>query len=390
MTEAASLLNLLGAHLPQAQLLREELHSWPDLSGSEHGTCERIRSRLPSLAFHPVADAGGILVGPGTAPRIGLRVELDALPITEETSLPWKSRHSGVMHACGHDVHAAAAVAVMRALQDRSDAQAHPSVALILQPREEKPPSGAHDVVGSGLLQELQVCAVIGAHLQPALASGVISCTPGAVNASADEFVIDVHGRPGHGAYPQHCDDVILAMAATVQALQQVVARNVDPMQSAAITIGSMHAGTAANVLPASAQAIGTIRALDPTVRQQLIVRIRDVVQGIAMAHGCSAEVTLHLGEPALVNAEALTASTTRILTELGVPVDGQFRSMGADDFAYYGELVPALMMFVGVDGTSGGLHHPHFAPDVSTIELTAHAFLAGYLGAEAMIRNLT
>lgn len=154
----------------------------------------------------------------------------------------------------------------MRAFSARQDGDSHPSVALILQPREEKPPSGARGVVHSGLLQELDFAAVAGAHLQPALSRGVISCTPRAVNASADEFTIESVGRLDHGAYPHRCDDVVLAAAATVQAVQQIVARIVDPMQSAAITIGYVKAGSAANVLPGSAQVKGIRRALNGLV----------------------------------------------------------------------------------------------------------------------------
>jgi len=390
MTNTPSLWELVKARLPAASTLREELHRWPDLSGGEQETCERLRSQFPALPFHPVAGSGGILIGPGTAPRIGIRVELDALPIVEQTGLPWASQRPGIMHACGHDVHAAAAVAVMHALSAREDSDAHPAVALILQPREEKSPSGARDIVHSGLWQELDIAAVVGAHLQPALPGGVISCTPGAVNASADEFAIEIVGRPGHGAYPHRCDDVVLAIAATVQAIQQVVARNIDPMQPAAITIGSLQAGSAANVLPGSAQAYGTIRALNGLVRERLIARLQEVVLGTANAHGCSAEFTVHGGEPALVNDGLLTQSTARILNEWGESVDDQFRSMGADDFAYYGEKVPTLMMFVGVDDGSGGLHHPRFAPGSDSIEMTARSFLAGYLGAEVLLTEAT
>jgi amidohydrolase len=390
MTNARGLRELVKAQLPEAAVLREDLHRWPDLSGDEQETCDRLRAQFADLPFHPVAETGGILIGPGTAPRIGIRVELDALPIVEQTALPWASQRPGVMHACGHDVHAAAAVAVMRALSARQDCDSHPSVALILQPREEKPPSGARDVVHSGLLQELGIAAVVGAHLQPALPRGVISCTPGAVNASADEFTIEIVGRPGHGAYPHRCDDVVLAMAATVQAVQQIVARNVDPMQSAAITIGYLQAGSAANVLPGSAQAKGTIRALNGQLRDRLIARLQEVVQGMANAHGCSAELTVHGGEPALVNDDLLTLSTARILTEWGESVDDQFRSMGADDFSYYGEQIPALMMFVGVDDGRGGLHHPGFVPGNDSIDLTARSFLAGYLGAEELLTTAT
>jgi len=388
MTGNQELVRLLRGQLPEVAVLREELHRWPDLSGEEQATRDLLRNHLPELQFYPVADTGGILVGRGTQPRIALRVELDGLPITEQSGVPWSSQRSEAMHACGHDVHAAAAVAVVRALQARADTDTRPSVALILQPREEKPPSGARDVVQSGILQDLGVCAVIGAHLQPALTPGAISCTPGAVNASADEFVIEIRGRPGHGAYPHLCDDVVLAMAASINALQQVVARNIDPMQPATITIGSMHAGSAANVLPETAQAKGTIRALGSEVRALLIARINDIVESTAMAYGCVAEVSLHVGEPALVNHEALTHETARVLTELNIAVDQKFRSMGADDFSYFGDQLPALMMFVGVDSSQGGLHHPGFAPNHAIIDLVAQAFLAGYLGAEALISN--
>jgi len=386
--DIAALVNAIRDELPAVAALRADLHQWPELSGAEHGTRDRIRASLPDLEFRGTAQTGGVLVGVGTKPRIGLRIELDGLPITEDSGVPWQSKQPGVMHACGHDVHAAAAVAVVRALQAGTNAADRPAVALILQPREEKPPSGARDVIDSGVLRAVEVEAVIAAHLQPALPAGVISCTPGAVNASADEFTITIQGRPGHGAYPHRCDDVVLALAATVTALQQVVARNVDPMQSAAVTIGSVQAGSAANVLPDHAEAKGTLRALDANVRALLISRVEQVAVSTAAAYGCQATFSLHLGEPALVNDAELTALTTSVIGASSYRLDEDFRSMGADDFSYYAEVMPSLMMFVGVDSSHGGLHHPGFAPDHAVIADVAYALLAGYLGAELLLHR--
>jgi amidohydrolase len=297
--------------------------------------------------------------------------------MAEDTGVGWASTN-GAMHACGHDVHLAALVALCRAVA-RTGAAA-PLVA-VLQPREETYPSGAKDIVESGVLDTHQVRAVIGAHLQPLLADGEVACTPGPVNAAANEFVITMTGRAGHAAYPHLNRDAVLAVAQCVVSLQQLVSRDTDPMVPAVLTVGAINAGEVANATPGLAVARGVLRCMSESHRRTLHERLRAVAAGVAQIHGCTASVEITDGEPVLRNDPALAASTSDLLVALGFQVSDTLRSCGADDFAYYAERVASLMLFVGLP-QGLPLHHPAFLPDDGAVDRVAEAMLAGYLAA--------
>ena len=209
------------------------------------------------------------------------------------------------MHACGHDVHMAALTALARALH-----AVGPPVPMlaVLQPREEGNPSGAVDIISSGLLQAHQVQAMAAAHVQPLLRAGEVACAPGVVNASADEFLVTMTGRPGHAAYPHLTRDPVLALAQFVVAVQQLVSRNTDPMQPAVVTVGTLAAGEVSNAIPGTATARGTMRAVTAAHRDLLDERLREVASGVALAHGCTADMTIERGEPVLDNDPGLAA----------------------------------------------------------------------------------
>ncbi|WP_406312595.1 M20 family metallopeptidase [Streptosporangium sp. NBC_01639] len=381
----------LRAELPTAHLLRRELHAEPCVSGKEEPTLRRVLEALPEgAALEQVAGTGALLRVGGDGPAVGVRGELDALPIAERTGVSWAARN-GAMHACGHDVHLAALVALTRAV-DRVGAPA-PMVA-VLQPREETHPSGALDIIESGALDRLQVGAMVAAHVQPVLGAGETACTSGAVNASADEFTLTIRGQSGHAAYPQFSRDPVLAVAQVIVAAQQLVSRNSDPMTPTVVTFGTVTAGTAPNVTPADAVVRGTLRTMSETWRGQLHERLRVIADGIARAHGCEAEVLISRGEPVLVNDARLAEETAYLLarltgpeldTEYGHHAPATLRSCGADDFARYTSVVPSLMMFVGVD-TSSGLHTPEFLPDDEAVTAVAESLLAAYLAAAHVI----
>ena len=371
--------------LPDAERLRRELHAAPSLSGAEQPTLNRLLAALPGGAGAERAAAGtgaALRIG-GPGPTVGIRAELDALPITEATGVPWAAG-AGAMHACGHDVHMAALAALARALH-----KVGPPVPMlaVLQPREEGNPSGALDIISSGLLQAHQVQAMAAAHVQPLLQAGEVACAPGVVNASADEFVVTMTGRPGHAAYPHITRDPVLALAQFVVAVQQLISRNTDPMQPAVVTVGTLAAGEASNAIPGTATARGTMRAVTAAQRDRLDERLREVASGIALAHGCTADVTISRGEPVLDNDPGLAASTAALLTRLGATVTEPLRTCGADDFAFYGRLAPSLMLFVGTGGQPGsGLHTATFLPGDRAIADVADALLAGYLAGCAAI----
>ncbi|MEU6731183.1 amidohydrolase [Nonomuraea wenchangensis] len=377
---AARLLTALEKELPAAGELRRRLHAAPDLSGEEGPTRDLVLAELPGDEAHLVAGTGALVRVGGPGPAIGVRAELDALAVTERTGVAWASGAPGRMHACGHDVHLAALVALARAVAANGDAV--PLVA-VLQPREETYPSGARDIAGSPLLAGQELTAVIGAHVQPTLPAGTVAATPGTVNAAADEFTVVVRGRGGHAAYPHLTSDPVLALAHVIVGLQRVVSRDVDPTSSAVLGVSTLAAGSAPNVVPDSASASGTLRSLSDPVRERVHARLREVAELVARAHGCEATVTITHGEPILHNDPALAALAGANLTALGLEPARPMWSFGADDFSYLSAVLPGLMMFVGVDDGGGArLHGSDFLPGDDAVRDVALAMLAGYLAA--------
>ncbi|WP_020671575.1 M20 metallopeptidase family protein [Amycolatopsis nigrescens] len=378
----ADWLAAVSAELPSAIGLRHRLHADPRLSGDEEDTVLTVLDALDAGAGTRVAKTGRavLLPGPGTGRPIALRAELDALPVAERTGVPWASE-SGVMHACGHDVHLAALVAVCRAAVRVGVPR--PILALF-QPREETSPSGAFDIVTSGLLGEFGVEAVIGVHVQPQVRAGTVSAVGGPVNASTDEFEIVVSGRSGHAGYPHLLRDPILALSQIVVNLQQIASRRVDPVFGAVCSVGRISAGTAANVVPREATALGSIRLMRESDRGAAHQLLREIAEGTARVHGCTAELRVMPCEPVLHNDSALAAAARGWLGRGGIEVDTEFRSFGADDFSHYCQVTRGLMMFAGVGDPDGvqALHDEHFLPTDDTVELLAHAYIAGYLAA--------
>jgi amidohydrolase len=218
--------------------------------------------------------------------------------------------------------------------------------------------------------------------VQPRLAAGTMAVTPGLVNASVDEFEIVMHGRVGHAGYPHTIVDPVVGLAATIVNLQQIPARRVDPVAGAVCMVTEVHAGTSTNVVPAEARARGTLRLMRDADRSAMAVALTSIVEHTAAAYGCTASVRIVDGEPSLRNDSGLAAATAELLTAGGYPLVTDFRSFGADDFAYYCRAVPCLMIFVGVEGP--GLHDPLFVPSDDAIRTVAHALLAGYVAALA------
>jgi amidohydrolase len=424
---APALHTALEDELDAAVALRHALHRDPRLSGDEADSRDLVLGALADVVPDgrtpdPVADTGAMLrLGPpaesGT-PAVAVRAELDALPVVERTGLPF-SATGAAAHVCGHDVHVAALVAVVRAI-GRAGADALPAPLLaVFQPREEKAPSGAADVAADPAFVAHRVGAVLGVHVQPELPRGTVSVRGGPVNASADEIEIEVHGRGGHGGYPHRTRDPVLALAEIVAGVHHIVSRRVDPMAAGVITIGQMQAGSAPNIVPETASARGTVRALDAD-RDELLAAIRGVVEGTAAAYGCTATVDVVPNEPAVVNDEALARTVAAALggprredrapldgtagaagngvdgdpaaAPTGLVLDTTFRSCGADDFSHYGDVLPSLMLFVGTaatgttPGAGPGLHHPEFSPDDAMVGEVARALLASVVAAGAAL----
>jgi amidohydrolase len=374
----------LARELDEAVRLRHHLHAHPELSGSEHHTAATVSAALGAADAQAVGGTGRIVrIGPRSGPCVAIRAELDALPVAEQTGVPWASP-TGAMHACGHDVHLAALVALARGARG---VELPTALLAVLQPREETSPLGAPDIVASAAFAAQQPRAVVGVHLQPQLPPGTVAAAAGTVNAAADEFEITVEGIGGHAGYPQLARDPVPVLCQVVLALQQIVSRRTDPAHAVVVSVGVLEAGRAPNVIPGTATARGSLRALDEADRAAMHTAVHEIVEHTCRAQGCRGTVTIVEGEPALVNDEALAAASWPRLREAGFAVDTSFRSCGADDFAYYSRSAPALMLFVGAGGPVS-LHHPRFLPDDGTVGQVAAVMLAGYLGALTLIAD--
>jgi amidohydrolase len=375
----------LAAELGAAIALRHELHADAEPSGSEYRTAARVAAALGAPDAPAVAETGRLIrIGRADGPCVALRAELDALPITEQTGAEWASR-TGAMHACGHDVHLAALTAVGRAVRAADTRGELPvPVLAVLQPREEAIPSGARDLVASGALAAHEPAAIVAVHLQHQLPAGTVAAAVGTVNAATDDIEITVEGVGGHAGYPQLAADPVVALCQSVLALQHAVSRRSDPTHAVVISIGMLRAGQAANVIPSTAVALGTLRVLDEADRPGLHAMVREIVEHTCLAYGCRGTVGIREGEPALVNDEALTTAVWPWLRDAGFAVDTTFRSCGADDFSYYGPGGRTLMLFLGTGGPHT-LHHPEFLPGDEMVGQVASALLAGYLGAVSL-----
>jgi amidohydrolase len=363
--------------LPDAVTLRRELHRTPALGGQETPTAQSVVDWIGLPGAVVVAGTGRLLRVPGREGRaIGVRAELDGLPIEEQTGVSWASVN-GAMHACGHDVHLAALAAVTRAASTLE--LPRPLVAL-LQPREEGVDSGAKDIVDEGGLADVE--AVVAAHVQPRVEPGVIAVTPGPVNAAMDTFRVEVTGRGGHSGYPHTVDDSVLALSAIVVALQQVGARRIDPTAGAVCMVNQVRAGTADNVVPSRAVCSGSLRTMRPEDRSAAHRAIEQIATSVAEGHGCRAAITIDIGEPVLLNDAGLALRAGEQLSELGHTVTATFRSFGSDDFAVYCDHVRGLMVFVGTGAERGGLHDASYLPDDSYVATVADALIAGYCAA--------
>ncbi|MGC4109876.1 MAG: amidohydrolase [Nocardioides sp.] len=368
---------LVSDLLPEAVELRHALHAAPTLGGHESPTAESVADWIGGGDGKVVAGTGRLLrVHGGPDPAIAVRAELDGLPVQESTGVSWASAN-GAMHACGHDVHLAGLAAVVRAA--RTLELPRPLVAL-LQPREEGVDSGAKDIIAEGGLEGVE--AVVAAHVQPRVDSGVIAVTPGPVNAAMDTFSVTVTGQGGHSGYPHTVDDSVLALSAVVVALQQIGARRIDPTAGVACMVNQLRAGTADNVVPSRAAGSGTVRTMRPEDRRQAHRAIEEIATSVAAGYGCHAEVSIGRGEPVLANDVGLAVRAGELLAELGHAVVPTFRSFGSDDFAAYCAHVRGLMVFVGTGADRGGLHDASYLPDDSYVATVADALIAGYCAA--------
>ena len=354
--------------VPDAQTWRREIHQNPELLYDVEETARFVADRLRAFGCDEVKTSigrtgvVGVIEGAkGPSSRaIGLRADMDALPIEEETNLPYRSRIPGKMHACGHDGHTAMLLGAAQRLAQTRDFAG--KAVVIFQPAEEGG-AGAMAMIDDGLMDKFGIEEVYGMHNMPELPVGSFRLRKGPLMAAADEITITVEGLGGHGAMPHHGVDPIVLGAHIVTALQTVVSRSVDPLNSCVVSITRFQAGTASNIIPQSAWLNGTVRTLKASTREAVEKRIQEIVAGLAAAAGGTARVEYRRGYPTTVNHARQTdfaaAVARKVTGEAHVDADG-LPVMGAEDFSFMLEARPGAFIFLG-NGDSAKLHHPAY-----------------------------
>ncbi|HZR89874.1 MAG TPA: M20 aminoacylase family protein [Bradyrhizobium sp.] len=355
---------------PEITAWRRDIHQHPELLYDVHRTAAFVADRLREFGCDEVATGLGKTgvvgvikgkkpAGNGDIKVIGLRADMDALPIEEATNLPYASKTPGKMHACGHDGHTAMLLGAARYLAETRNFAG--DAVVIFQPAEEGG-AGADAMIKDGLMDRFGIEQVYGMHNGPGIPIGAFAIRTGPIMAATDELNISIKGHGGHASRPHKCIDSVLVGAQLITALQQIVARNVDPLESAVISVCEFHAGTARNVIPQTAELRGTIRTLTPEVRELVQKRIGEVVAGVAQMTGATIDLDIKRGYPVTVNHAAQTEFATEIAKQ--VAGDNNVHDtpplMGAEDFSYMLQARPGAFIFCG-NGDSAGLHHPAY-----------------------------
>lgn len=358
--------------------IRRRIHRHPELGRHEKQTSELVMQELNTLGLsvRRAAETGvvGELTGELPGPIVALRADMDALPIQEQTSLAFASEIPGVMHACGHDLHTAALLGAARLLAAHRK-ELRGSVRFLFQPDEEGD-GGAKRMIDDGCMDG--VSAVFGAHVAPEYPCGTVGVRFGKAYAASNPFDITLRGRSSHGAEPHLGSDVIIAASSLVGSIQTLVSREVSPLDSAVISIGSLHAGSARNIIADEARVSGIIRCFGPEMRRRLADRLTDMAKAVAAAHGCIAEVNVQWGYSGIINNDAMTAcvqrSAARLLGEPNVIVE-PIPSLTTEDFGEFLACAPGTFWHIGV-GRAGRenapLHNPRFNPDEGALRIAA------------------
>jgi hippurate hydrolase len=355
---------------PDIQAWRRDIHEHPELLYEVHRTSAFVADRLREFGCDEVVTGigktGVVGVIKGRKPAgnsdvkvIGLRADMDALPVKEATGLPYASKTPGLMHACGHDGHTAMLLGAARYLAETRNFAG--DTVVIFQPAEEGG-AGAEAMIKDGLMDRFKIDQVYGMHNGPGLPIGAFAIRQGPLMASTDSIDVTIEGHGGHAAKPDKCIDSVLVGAQLITALQQIISRSVDPLESAVISICEFHAGNARNVIPQTAILRGTVRTLNAKVRELVEKRVREVVAGTAQITGAKINLDYTRGYPVVVNHAEQTGIALRAAREVaGEPnVHEMPPMMGGEDFAYMLEQRPGAFIFIG-NGDSAGLHHPAY-----------------------------
>ena len=361
------IVNRIAELADEVAIWRQDIHQNPELMFDVHRTAGIVTEKLKEFGCDEVVTGigrtgvVGVIKGrKGEGPTIGLRADMDALPIPEATNVAYKSRNPGLMHACGHDGHTAMLLGAARYLTETRNFAG--TAVVIFQPAEEGG-GGGREMVQDGLMDRFRVEQVYGMHNAPGLPVGAFAIRPGPALASADRFEATITGHGGHAAKPHDCIDPIVAGAQIVNALQTIASREVAPLDSIVVSVTQFHAGTANNIIPEAAHLTGTIRALKNETRAYAKTRFHEIVEHVAALNRCKVSIDFEDGYPVTVNHLAETEFATQVARDIvgadkvlyGIPPE-----MGAEDFSYMLEARPGAFIFIG-NGSTAGLHHPEY-----------------------------
>lgn len=371
---------LAEKYAPEFKEVRHYLHANPELSYIEFETSKFVQKKLAEfgIPFEVIATTGvvGLIKGKNPDKRIiAIRADMDALPIKEENNVPYKSKIDGVMHACGHDVHTTCLLGASKILNELKN-EWEGTVKLIFQPGEEKNPGGASYMIRDGVLENPKPEAIFAMHVHPQLQVGKISFREGKIMASADEIYITIKGKGGHAASPHMAVDTILIASQLIVSLQQLISRNCNPFSPSVLSITSFQGGHTTNVIPSEVKLMGTFRAMDEAWRLKAHGLITKQSQELVRSMGADIDIHIDLGYPTVYNNERLHTIASNLGTEfLGSEnVEETELRMGAEDFGYYAQKIPACFYRVGVmnkeKGIISGVHTPTFNIDENAIEI--------------------
>lgn len=346
----------------------EELHMHPELSYEEYETTERIKRELAAAGIEILqiplkTGVTAIVRGAKPGKTYGLRCDIDALPIAEETDLPYKSKTPGKMHACGHDFHTAAVFGAALLLQERKE-ELQGNVKILFQPAEESS-HGAETVLETGVFSD--VTAIFGLHTAAYLPVGTLGIRAGSVMAAVDRFELNITGTGCHGGHPDEGVDTILVAASVIQAFQSIVGRNLNPFHTGVVSVTRINGGNTWNVIPDKVELEGTVRSMEKDDRIFIEKRMREIAEHTAAAYGANAELLWYPGPPATVNEKAWSAFAQKVAEESGFEVVPQRNSTGGEDFAFYLEKISGCFINVGT-GVGYPNHHPKFYADEAAL----------------------
>ena len=356
-------LNRIAEFAPEMTEWRRHLHQHPETRFDCHETAAFIAARLREFGVDEIhegiAQSGvvAIIQGQGAGPVIGLRADIDALPITEETGLPHASVNPGKMHACGHDGHTTMLLGAAKYLAETRNFTGR--VALVFQPAEEWG-GGAGVMVDEGIMERFDIAQIYALHNAPGIAEGRFEGRAGPLMAAVDTLTVNVTGRGGHGAHPEEAVDPVAAIVAMVSALQTIVSRNRKGTDALVISVTQIHTGSADNIIPETGWFCATIRTYEKSVQEMVEARCRAIVEGVAQAMGVRAEIAYERGYPATVNHEAETGFAFEVASEVSGNAGECEPVMGAEDFAFMLERRPGAYLFLG-QGEGPSLHHPRY-----------------------------